>query len=37
MDGITQGSTIHLSYILFYKEGEGKVGLHLVEQEQEGE
>ena len=37
MDRLTQGSTVSLSYFLFYEEGEGEVGPHLVQQEQETE
>jgi hypothetical protein len=37
MDRFAQGSTISLSYVLFYEKGEGEVGPRLVPQEQEGE
>ena len=37
MDGVTQGSTISLSYVLFYEKGEGEGGPRLVQQKRETE
>lgn len=37
MDRLTQGSTVSLSYVLFYEKGEGKVGPRLVQKKQESE
>ena len=37
MDRLAQRSTVSLSYVLFYEEGEEELGPHLVQQKQGSE